>query len=409
LSFVFSTYGEVTKVHVMPHSSGRVAAFVYYAKAESAEDAIKVLHDVYKIREDAERAIEVKWAKPKAQNSWGGGGDQWSAGGGGGDTWSGGNQTAQNWDKSGQSWDNTNAQAPAVEAVKDVDGYKLFVGGLPSDCTSEELNTVFSTYGEVAKVHLMAPHAMTGRVAAFVFYNEVKPAEDAIKVLDGIYKIRADAEAPIDVRWGNKPKPKWNSGGDEWGASGNSWSGGGGDGGSGQVAPAWAGDDKWSGGGGSAPAWKGKDEGSSWQVPSSGGSWGGEKCGAANWSGGGNDWKNSSSGWSGGQAPQDNWAPDVKAQGWGDGEISDTKLFVGNLPDDVSEDALQYVFGTYGKVDRVQIPSESRPGQACAYVEFTQASDAEIAIATLHEKYEIRPGHGPILVKKAKASRSRPY
>merc|ERR1719203_1139315 len=88
--------------------------------------------------------------------------------------------------------------------------------------------------------------------------------------------------------------------------------------------------------------------------------------------------------------------------------VSETKLFVGNLPDDVSEDALQYVFGTYGKVEHVHIMTgKSKTGNACAFVEFAAAGDAETAILTLHDKYEIKPGAGPILVKKANQGNSR--
>merc|ERR1740121_1109021 len=108
----------------------------------------------------------------------------------------------------------------------DQDGYKLFVGGLPMDITEEEMNTVFSTYGQVTKIHVMAPHAMSGRVAAFVFYEQEQAADDAIKVLNGIYKIREDAEAPIQVKWGTDKK-----GGDSGKGGGGGWEKGGGYGG----------------------------------------------------------------------------------------------------------------------------------------------------------------------------------
>merc|ERR1712129_683682 len=82
----------------------------------------------------------------------------------------------------------------------------------------------------------------------------------------------------------------------------------------------------------------------------------------------------------------------------GGGGMSETKLFVGNLPCDITEDALQYVFGTYGKVTHVHIMTgKSRTGNACAFVEFGSAPDAETAILTLNDKYEIKPGAGAIM------------
>merc|ERR1711897_96597 len=93
-------------------------------------------------------------------------------------------------------------------------------------------------------------------------------------------------------------------------------------------------------------------------------------------------------------------------------DASDTKLFVGNLPDDVTEDALSYVFGTYGKVQNVHVMrGKSRTGAACAFVELSSPGEAETAIVTLNDKYEIKPGYGPIMVKKANSGgpRAKPY
>eukprot|EP00913_Durusdinium_trenchii_P023973 g22514.t1 len=77
------------------------------------------------------------------------------------------------------------------------DGYKLFVGSLPADCTSEELHAVFSTYGVVTHVHVMNPHPRSGQRCAFVFYTTKAAGDDACKVLDNQYRIRTDAAQPI--------------------------------------------------------------------------------------------------------------------------------------------------------------------------------------------------------------------
>mmetsp|Transcript_9651 Transcript_9651/g.14347 ORF Transcript_9651/g.14347 Transcript_9651/m.14347 type:complete len:228 (+) Transcript_9651:76-759(+) len=91
---------------------------------------------------------------------------------------------------------------------------------------------------------------------------------------------------------------------------------------------------------------------------------------------------------------------------------SGTKLFVGNLPQDIQEEALRMVFGSYGTVTNIHIMGgKSKSGQACSFVEYSNATEAETAILTLHEKYEIRPGEGAILVKWANSggARAAPY
>eukprot|EP00438_Fugacium_kawagutii_P023726 Skav228053 [mRNA] locus=scaffold1188:236390:244750:+ [translate_table: standard] len=88
-------------------------------------------------------------------------------------------------------------------------GHKLFVGNLPTDCTSEELRAVFSTYGTVTHVHVMNPHPRTGQRCAFVFYDTKSAGDDACKVLDQQYKIRSDASEPIVVRWSKDTAKLW--------------------------------------------------------------------------------------------------------------------------------------------------------------------------------------------------------
>ncbi|CAE7227081.1 unnamed protein product [Symbiodinium natans] len=51
---------------------------------------------------------------------------------------------------------------------------------------------------------------------------------------------------------------------------------------------------------------------------------------------------------------------------------------------------------------------KSKSGQSCAFVEYSNTTEAETAVLTLHEKYEIRPGDGHILVKFAQSGSSRP-
>ena len=80
---------------------------------------------------------------------------------------------------------------------------------------------------------------------------------------------------------------------------------------------------------------------------------------------------------------------------WGARPGPKNKLFVGNLPGDVTQEMLNQVFGTYGIVTNVHIlAGRAKSGQSCAFVEYSSPAEAEIALSTLHDKYEIRPGSG---------------
>jgi len=92
-----------------------------------------------------------------------------------------------------------------------------------------------------------------------------------------------------------------------------------------------------------------------------------------------------------------------------------TKLFVGNLPHDIDEAAMNTVFGSYGSLQCIFIMhGGSSSQQACAFVEYNTEYEAKTAINTLDGKYEIRPGEGPITVREATksskpTSRTAPY
>jgi len=78
--------------------------------------------------------------------------------------------------------------------------HKVLVGRLPVDITNEELSAVFNTYGSVASIEV-AGSDPSGARQAWVAYAERRSAEDAIEVLHDSYKIRVDADQPIQVSW----------------------------------------------------------------------------------------------------------------------------------------------------------------------------------------------------------------
>mmetsp|Transcript_83942 Transcript_83942/g.151459 ORF Transcript_83942/g.151459 Transcript_83942/m.151459 type:complete len:475 (+) Transcript_83942:90-1514(+) len=446
LNTVFSNYGQVAHIHVMnPHPrSGQRCAFVFYVRKESGDDAVKVLDNKYKIRVDAEHPIVVRWSKDSGFDSDGKGDGK---GGCGGD------------------WDDGRPR----RGEPPPDSHKLFVGGLPSDITEEELRIVFGTYGEVTHCHIMNAHPRTGLRCAFMYYSFPKSAEDAIEVLDTIYKIRDDAEAPIQVRWANKDgaDKKGLGKGEYWGGGkGDSWVGSGSNV-DGKGVDAWGDSkggfkgDSWTGGG------KGKDaKGKGWSSSlveerggwgEKGGAWQDKGCGWSDWGGKGGHEKNNT-GWSGGGKGGRDWQDGGKgswkgddswgeggadpwgSQGWGSGkdggkdggkhgkgkgkddaggggwkggdpsplpDLSGTRLYVANLPEDIQEHAVEYVFSTYGKVQKVHLMTgKVKHGCISAFVEFVLADEASIAISALDNKYEIRAGYGPIVVKLANAKGS---
>jgi len=284
--------------------------------------------------------------------------------------------------------------------------YKIFCGSLPSDCTQEDLMTVFSTYGTPTDIHLMAGKSTSGQCCAFIVYESREAAESAIQSLDGVYNMREDGTGPVRVSWarpqhdrGGAPPPRTHLPaapqvlapappmhhqpvlvappshryqqqyapapvviqprhvGPPIGAL---------------VAPA---------------AHAGPPTGSSrgpppapWHEPSHMG------------------------GMPGVIPPPPPPEPSVMKQ--------KTKLFVGNLPSDIQEEAINIVFSHYGTVTNIYVMTgKAKSGQACAFVEYSAPIEAETAVLTLHEKYEIRPGDGPILVKYAQpgSTRAKPY
>jgi len=251
------------------------------------------------------------------------------------------------------------------------DGFKLFVGSLPPDISQEELQAVFSTYGEVTHIHIMNKNQnVSGHASAFVAYAKQESAQDAISVLNGIYKIREGENVqPVKVSFANPA----GSGKGAWGKGDYDQGWGKGDFGKGKGYDPWGG-------------------------------WGGWDMGKGKgWDAWGYGWdKGKGKGWDmGGKG----WDMGGKGKGGGGGyaaPVAGNRLFIGNLPLDTDEGALRYVFANYGTVDKIHIMTgRSVSGQACAFVEYSTAPEAETAISTLHEKYEIRPGDGPIIVKYA--------
>eukprot|EP00927_Polykrikos_kofoidii_P050247 TRINITY_DN44168_c0_g1_i1.p1 TRINITY_DN44168_c0_g1~~TRINITY_DN44168_c0_g1_i1.p1 ORF type:complete len:270 (+),score=31.61 TRINITY_DN44168_c0_g1_i1:143-952(+) len=264
--------------------------------------------------------------------------------------------------------------------------YKLFVGSLPPDTTQDELRIVFGTYGNPTDIHIMQGKSNSGQSCAFIVFDKRESAETAIASLDGVYSLREANDPPIRVAWakgsGGPPvvqAPIYQAptflqpvvrGGPVLGGirpqnivafrppSLPSWTGS-------QPQP--------------FPAQKPLRE----PLRDLGGGIG-------------------ASGPSFPPPPPPD--PSIMLQ-------KRAKLFVGNLPSDITSETISMVFGHYGTVTNVHVMvGKAKSGQSCAFVEYSGPIEAETAILTLHEKYEIRAGEGPIVVKYANSQiRPAPY
>lgn len=86
---------------------------------------------------------------------------------------------------------------------------KLFVGGVPSCCGDKELRSLFSTYGEVQDVYILASKEGQ-RGCAFVRYATPQSCSMAIEALHGKYAMKA-GELPLVVRYADPPKSQRNN------------------------------------------------------------------------------------------------------------------------------------------------------------------------------------------------------
>ncbi len=62
------------------------------------------------------------------------------------------------------------------------------------------------------------------------------------------------------------------------------------------------------------------------------------------------------------------------------------KLYVGNLPYETDETAIRTMFGAYGSVDSVHVPTDKMTGRArgFAFVEMSTSEEAQAAISAVN-------------------------
>jgi len=187
---VFKEFGEIVEIVILrDRRSGmhQGCCFVKYAALASAQIAIQVLHNQRSLS-PLRNPLQVRLAD------------------------SGGN---------GADRGQTNAEN------------KLFIGGVPVGCGDKELRMLFSNYGEVQDVYILASKSPQEgqRGCAFVRYATPQSCADAIEALHGKYAMKA-GELPLVVRFADPPKSqRVQSGVGLHGSVRSSWSG---------ALPLWA-------------------------------------------------------------------------------------------------------------------------------------------------------------------------
>ena len=84
------------------------------------------------------------------------------------------------------------------------DECKLFVGGLPIECTEYEVRQFMMPYGPIGEIHVMKPSTQTHQRCAFVTYEHHASALAATK-MHGTKKMKpasSEKHAPIWLRYG---------------------------------------------------------------------------------------------------------------------------------------------------------------------------------------------------------------
>lgn len=424
VKLIFNTYGQVTDVKIIDGKPPGVqkCAFVSYETEQGAKAAIQVLHNVYKFRVEAEKPIRVEYTR----GAGGGGGRERDAGrerererdgggrgredsggrGGGRDAWGGdwgssggGGRQAVGWDGGGGG--------RGSRADDEGESRKVFVGQLPVDITEDEVTMVFKTYGEVTNVHIIEGKPPGSNKVAFVEYLDPESAKRSISALNDEYRFRRSSEQPIRVSIA-RPKNR-DKGGDKGGGKGGDRGGGWSSGGGGQD---WGsrGRSDWDRGGDRTESYGKHGGGSRHETPySRREDSGGDRRSSAGRGdsdrGHASSLNGRSESWGGGGKGGDRGGKGARGGRDDPDRPPGPKLHIGNLPSDISKDALETVFGTYGRINDVHVMQRSDHDQCAAFVTYENEGDARKCVAAMEQGYEIRPGQGNIHVSYAKEKR----
>lgn len=243
---------------------------------------------------------------------------------------------------------------------------RCYVGKLPTDITKEDLRFVFKTYGKLTDIRLSERENFK---QAIITYETRQSADSACQVLHEQYRFTEDCTEPITCTKGPGPRgggKAFDDGGRGLGRNINDGKG-----------------------------YRSRSPGYERGGPSfdrRGGMVGGY----------GHDMH--------GPPPRDmgfefgGFGGDKgKGKGKDGGKANfGSKIYIANLPPDITKDALEYVFGMYGVLTDLHIMNgRSKTGQGCAFATFGSPIEARRCIAAMAQGYEIRPGDGELIVRYA--------
>jgi len=70
--------------------------------------------------------------------------------------------------------------------------------------------------------------------------------------------------------------------------------------------------------------------------------------------------------------------------------VPGTRVYVGGVPEDITEEALTRRFSMYGEVLGLKVITGRRGGQTSAIIRFSEPAAADAAIAALKHKVDVR-------------------
>lgn len=176
----FNSFGPLKDVTVIrdKHTGiHRGCAFVTYWSPVDAEAAREALHDKF-IFPGAKRAAQVKPAEPSGMSS-----NASSSGG---------------FYSTGQDY--RIQEIPNMSSDLFDEENKLFVGMLSRTCDEQEVQNLFSRFGEILEVHLIRNADGSSKCAAFLRFEHKESALQAIEQLNGV-EVMDGAQRPLIVKF----------------------------------------------------------------------------------------------------------------------------------------------------------------------------------------------------------------
>lgn len=104
------------------------------------------------------------------------------------------------------------------------------------------------------------------------------------------------------------------------------------------------------------------------------------------------------------QQPSSSSSPQQPAQASSSGGM--VKLFVGQIPKDMTEESLRPMFSEFGPIYDLAIIRDKQTGhhRGCAFLTYTTKAAADKALEALHNKYKLPNAQNPLQVRRRRTS-----